>query len=236
MFLKECKNKYRYAGFIGLLTFIGFRLANVFAYFDCLRTMTLEDKDIDNKYKQSPEGLEIRFLSETEILEYSRNPDYQLTDDFLGRALENGDRCLAILDGDKLASYGWYSTKPTKVTGQFQLHFSNQWVYMHHGYTNPNYRGKRLHAIGMARATKLFTEMGYKGLVSIVASENAASLKSTRRLGYRENGKIFLFARMNRYLVMQSIGARRAGLYMSAMDESFNSIVLNKPQEIQVAS
>ena len=197
--------------------------------------MTLELKDIDEKYRVDPEGLQMRFLTRDEVIEYSSNPKYNLTNDFLDRSLKNGDHCLAILDGNTIASYGWYSTKPTKVTGEFQLNFRNDWVYMHHGFTNPDYRGKRLHAIGMAKATETFTEKGYKGLVSIVASENAASLKSTRRLGYVETGKLYLFARMNRYLVIQSFAAKKSGVFLSPLSEDLNSLVINKPTPDKVA-
>lgn len=225
---QELKNIYNYSGLKGALTYIGYRIANTFVYFDCLRTMTLIEKDIDPKNFTVPEGMVCRPLSKEEVLRYSKVEKYQLTEDFLEQSLDNDDVCLAILEGEELASYGWYSKHPTKVTGEFNLHFSDRWVYMHHGYTNPDFRGKRLHAIGMANATRIFTEQGFDGLCSIVASENAFSLKSTRRLGYVETGKIFIFATLGRYLVAHSPGAHRTAMWLSPKTEELKSWIINE--------
>jgi len=42
------------------------------------------------------------------------------------------------------------------------LHFDQAWTYMYKGYTVPAYRGKRLHAVGMCRALRAFTEEARK--------------------------------------------------------------------------
>ena len=103
------------------------------------------------------------------------------------------------MDGDFLASYGWYSTKPTAISDELNLHFDPQWVYMYKGYTHPSYRGQRLHAIGMAKALEAFSEEGYKGLISYVATNNYASLKSVYRMGYRNIGKVKVVKKFNKY-------------------------------------
>ncbi len=93
---------------------------------------------------------EIRFLDEHEVLRFlEHEPTLRPTP--TREALARGDRCYAVLDGDRLASYGWYATRPLIVAAGLDLDFDPAYAYMHTGYTHADYRGKRLHAIGMTR-------------------------------------------------------------------------------------
>ena len=55
---------------------------------------------------------------------------------------------------------------------------------MYQGFTHPDYRGRRLHGIGMAGALQAVTEEGYRGLISCVETDNSRSLRSCLRMGY----------------------------------------------------
>lgn len=225
MLWSEIKAQYKTAGWKAVMIYVAIRVIDRLCYFEVLHTMSLQTKDVDPKYLNDPEsGLQGRFLSKAEVLAFAQNPKYQLTADYLSRSLENDDQCFAFVDNGVLAAYGWYSTKPTRVTGEFQVHFPDSWVYMHHGYTNPDYRGQRLHAIGMAQAARNFEQRGFHGLVSIVAGDNANSLKSVKRLGYRLTGRIYLFGRFNRYLVYPNAGAMQAKMGLTALREDITAM------------
>jgi hypothetical protein len=148
---------------------------------------------------QCPPG---RMLEAEEMHPYAADPENLLSDEFLAEAADKGDRCYALFDGDLLMSYGWYSTLPTRLTevpGEAYLHFDPSHAYMYHGFTRPEYRGRRLHAIGMSAALQELANEGLLGLVSYVVSSNFASLKSCERMGYETFG----------HLVMLKIGAQR---------------------------
>ena len=94
------------------------------------------------------------------------------------------------MDGDRLASYGWYATRPLIVAAGLYLDFDPAYAYMHTGYTHADYRGQRLHAIGMTRALQALTDEGSRGLVSCVDTDNVRSLRSCYRMGYSRFGII----------------------------------------------
>src|SRR5699024_6299583 len=124
---------------------------------------------------------------ESRLWQLARDPENALDASFLNEALAKGDRCYAILDGERLAAYGWYSRQPTRIDPpELLLGFDAGYVYMYKGLTRHEYRGQRLHAIGMNRALQHYLEQGAKGLVSYVESTNVDSLKSCFRLGYRQ--------------------------------------------------
>ena len=91
------------------------------------------------------------------------------------------------------------------------LHFDHAYTYMYKGYTVPAYRGKRLHAVGMCRALRAFTDEGKKGLISYVFSNNFASLHSVLRMGYRIFGEVYVLRAGTHAFTYATIGCRDYG-------------------------
>jgi hypothetical protein len=184
-----------------------------------LCTMKLTAAGVDAKFLTLPAGLEGRFLDEQEVLRWAEDPRLDLEVDFVRNSWRDGDRCYGILDGQTLASYGWYSKRPTMMTEDLRFHFDSDYVYMFKGFTLPAYRGKRLHAIGMANALRAYTELGSKGILSYVESNNFASLRSCRRMGYEDIGTIVVSKIRGRHYSFASPACRRYALRVDAISE-----------------
>ena len=168
------------------------RAVNRVVSFDVLRAMRVSMADVTSAEMFDAPGFEARFLSSAELEATALEGTHDFSPEFLARARERGDRCYGIFDGDTLASHGWYAERATPINEHYTLHFDAAYTYMFKGWTLPAYRGQRLHAIGMCRALRAFTEEGKRGLVSYVASNNFASLRSVARMGYRIFGNLYL--------------------------------------------
>jgi hypothetical protein len=183
------------------------RLLNRISLFKVLRGILL--LRVDPNFLDCATHLTPGFLDEEQLRRLARDPANELDASFLSEALAKGDRCYAILDGDKLAAYGWYSRRPTRIDPPaLLLGFDSRLVYMYKGLTRPEYRGQRLHAVGMNRALQHYLEHGAKGIISYVESTNFDSLKSCYRLGYRHFGSIYLWRVFGHYLRVYSPGCR----------------------------
>ncbi len=123
-------------------------------------------------------------------------------------ATARGDRCFGLIVDGTLVSYGWYSSMPTEAFDGLVLHFHRDYAYMYKGFTLPEFRGQRLHGIGMARSLAAHTADGKLGLVSFVQSNNFASLKSCYRLGYVDFGRLFAAKVNGRHLTHASRGCK----------------------------
>jgi hypothetical protein len=185
-----------------------------------LCTMKLTLEGLDKKYLELPSGMRGSFLDEASLLDRSRDPELDLEADMVRRSLQDGDRCYGILSGDTLASYGWYSKRPTMMTDDLRFHFDPDYVYMFKGFTLPAFRGKRLHAIGMARALEAYTALGSKGILSYVESNNFASLRSCRRMGYEDIGNIVVSKLGGRHYSFESPRCRQYGLRVDVVAPS----------------
>jgi hypothetical protein len=158
----------------------------------------------------------IRLLSPDEVLDFSDDPDNLLPPAFVAETAAKGDWCVGVLDGDGLASYGWYSSRPTVVDRDMTIHFSADYVYMYHGYTRPSYRGLNLHGLGLARAPALFSERGYAGVVTLADWANYASVRSAYRTGFSRVGAVVGLGRGPRAKFLVSRGCRPYGVSVEA--------------------
>ncbi len=177
-------------GYRAAFKVLRYSLWNKLGFYKELQGMTVTMETLDPSYLEGPESYEYRFLAENELREMAKDGTQGISDSFLDRVLPKGDTCFAIIDGDKVVSYGWYSDQPTHITPQLVLYFDKSWIYMYKGYTMNEYRGQRLHAIGMARALQAFTQKGYKGIISYVETSNFPSLRSCDRMGYKNFGRV----------------------------------------------
>lgn len=196
---------------------IAYRAANRLTEAMLLQGIKLDLNTLDPDYLETelpPDSVRWGFLGEAELVPRARAGEAELDLPFVEQALAKGDLCYGVIDGGAgagngsgtLASYGWYSSRPTPVSEGLTLHFDPTYAYMYKGFTLPAYRGKRLHGIGMARALEALVAQGKKGLVSYVKSNNFASLKSCYRMGYGDFGQIVV-ARLNgRYVTYATKG------------------------------
>lgn len=195
-------------GFAAALHDLAYRAANRVTTFDVLEGVTLTMESLDKSYLTSIGDAAWGFLDRERLLARTRLQPTDMTEPFVEEALRRGDRCFGILDGETLASYGWYSTRPTDIGEGLTLHFDPAFAYMYSGFTLPAYRGKRLHGIGMAGAMAALCGEGKKGLVSYVRSTNFASMRSCERMGYTRFGSLIVVKLGSQHYAYATPGCR----------------------------
>ena len=202
-----------------------YRALNKVASFQVLKGMTVRVEDVNDPSLFEAPGFDARFIDADALTKFAYDGTYDLSIEFLNKARARGDRCYALFDGETLASYGWYSDLPTPIDEHFVLHFDRAYTYMYKGYTVPAYRGKRLHAVGMCRALRAFTEEGKTGLISFVLSNNFASLKSITRMGYRIFGDVSLLRVGSRSFTHATRSCRDYGFWVEPLNPPHRGIV-----------
>jgi hypothetical protein len=176
-------------------------------------TLVLQPETLNPRALENPHGFRTGFLSDAQVLDVSRRSPKLFSAEFAARARANGDRCYGVFDRDQLASFGWYSHRPTTFDERFLAVFDPRYVYMHNGYTLPKYRGRHLHALGKAHALSAFIEQGFQGMLSYTESSNHASLRSAQRLGKKRFGRIW-YIRLGRHIRVFTVGCRSFGFYL----------------------
>jgi len=216
--LEDIRRDVRSGGIAGAALDVTYRALNKVTRFMALAMLSVTPDTVDRTFLSGNAEQVHRFLSPRELEASSRDPSNEMPPDFVSQALAKGDRCYAILSGGILASYGWYSRQETAVTEELTLHFSPEWVYMYNGYTRPEFRGQRLHAIGMARAMMEYAQEGCRGVVSFVEANNFSSLRSCYRMGYVKAGTIHALKLGRRYLIHVGRGCEPFGFGLRPVD------------------
>ena len=151
-----------------------------------------------------------KLIDERALREFARDPANEMSREFLDEALARGDQCYGIVDRGRLAAYGWYAFGPTPIgIPGVMLHYRRGYVYMYKGFTHKDYRGQRLHAIGMTRALAHYLARGRRGIVSYVESTNFDSLKSCFRMGYTVFGTVVIVKVFGRYRSFATPGCKK---------------------------
>lgn len=141
--------------------------------------------------------------------------DVDLSADFLNLAEASGDFCVGFFDGERLVAYGWYAAARTAWNDNVDVVFEDRWLYMYKGFTDPEYRGHKLHGFGMAEASRRAVDLGKQGLISGVSTANHRSLRSCANVGYARVGRTIAIEAFGRWRCWSSAGARRAGMRLA---------------------
>lgn len=211
-----------------------YRAVNRVLYFKILKVVKITRPD--PQFLECDPRFQCRFLDRDALLSFSREPRYDLSEGFLRQALAKGDECHGITDGEVLASYGWYAHEATPVEDDLLLRFNKSYVYMYKGYTQPEYRGQRLHAIGMTMALQEYLDRGYQGLLSYVEAHNFSSLKSCYRMGYEDVGKVYVARLFGRYFSFGTRGARDHGFAVEQVQPAAAAPAVVSPAQEQAVA
>jgi RimJ/RimL family protein N-acetyltransferase len=139
-------------------------------------------------------GWSFRLLTPEEVAHHAQDPAYDMGPEMAERMREKGDACFAILEGERLANYGFYARR--NITPEASglgfdypgLLLPPDVAYMYKGFTHPDYRGKGLHGWSIGLALRALAPQGVRALVSNVHWTNEASLHGCAKLGFVQLG------------------------------------------------
>ncbi len=172
--------------------------------------------DVSSLADQAPpdEAFTFRFLTAEEVAAYAQDAIYYLEPALADRVRAGRELCFAALSGDRLAAFGCYvldANHPEQAAG-VAMSYPPGVAYMSYGLTHPDFRGARLHGVGMALALRELAKRDITKLVSLVSWTNWASLKSCYRLGYINLGNMFVVGGRKRAVGIYPRAAKQLGV------------------------
>lgn len=183
----------------------------------CSRAVNDELLPLDTRYRAG-------FVDAAALRDYVGRVDYELPSGVFQSAVAAGDACFAIHEGRTLAAYQWYSTRAHAFADTVDVQWRPGLVYLHHAFTHPSYRGRRLNATATTLALRHYLAQGQAGVVCCVENDNQTSLRSFSRVGFYHVGTIVAFkvgrllgvrpsrnSLLDRFIVYNSPGCRSLG-------------------------
>ena len=116
--------------------------------------------------------------------------------------LENGHVvCFAAKSGGVLAGYAWFAVGNVPGELNYDVHpdtrlplfLPDDTAFVFHVFVTPEFRGKRIYAALIAKASHELSTRGISKLVLTTEACNESALRSVRRMGFTEIGQSWLF-------------------------------------------
>jgi GNAT superfamily N-acetyltransferase len=132
---------------------------------------------------------DIRTIGADEIQIHARDPELEISSDFLTRFAKRNDLCVGVFRSGRLVSYAFFASQTTLVHDQIKFAFDYGWIYVYKAFTVPAWRGKGLHQLCFQQAVLLSRNWKArphlpKGYVALVEPSNTASLTAFKKLGF----------------------------------------------------
>lgn len=174
---------------------------------------------------------EFRFLEAHEVAKYAEEPANELDAAMIDRAVGGRDLCFAVINEGRLAAYGWYALDAIEAEHNFgvAMSYPSTVACMYKGFTHPDFRGAKLHGVGMGLALQNLAQWGVTSLVSTADWTNDASLRSCDRLGYERLGRIVATGSKSFRLIRVPRIAQDRGVRFGRM-EARRATVASRPE------
>jgi hypothetical protein len=119
----------------------------------------------------------------------------QLGEDFvreLQSAAGRGDEIYAVFEDDRLANIACYAAGRTPLMHDLEVHFAAPSLYTYRNFTQPFFRGRRLHAAGLLGAASELFARGVPQILALCEWTNYPAMISLRRMGWQRSGVVWL--------------------------------------------
>jgi ribosomal protein S18 acetylase RimI-like enzyme len=160
----------------------------------------------------APPGLELRALSQAELLSRCRDPELDLREAMIQEALRRGDLCLGALDGGTLLGYVWFAYQTAPHVDGVWVKVPPHAVYRFKSFVRPTFRGRGIAAALYGVADAVVARPGLDSVVDCVAVQNPASIAATLKSGSRPLGAIAYWQASRWFVAFHSRSVRRLGL------------------------
>lgn len=189
---------------------IQFRLLKLVSWLPGLLVVGVYRSPLKSQPGMPPAGVRVALAEPLELLPYARQPNYQLSVEFLNEAAERGDICVVTEVAGELAAYGWVAYRTAPHVDGITVRFGPGHRYSYKALTLPAFRGQRLRGSFGVLAERDALEKVTHSLCFIDVN-NTASMKAEHRNGGRLVGYAGYVSLAGAMFAFASPGAKRYG-------------------------
>jgi hypothetical protein len=145
-----------------------------------------------------PDGITVRLVQAEELLKAARDPELDMSSEFVHSALARGDIAFGAFDGDSMVCYSWRAFSSVPHVDGAWVKFDPPYHYGYKAFTRSSHRGRRILVAVALFADSYLLERGRVAQVAFTDIHNFASLAAqkvarSRRIGLAGYVKWFGF-------------------------------------------
>lgn len=154
---------------------------------------------------------EYRLLGEAELVRFSRDPELEMTEEFVRAAFQRGDICVGALRNGLLTGYSWFAFDTAPDLDGIWVSFSPQARYGYKSFVRPAFRGAGVMTEMSLYADAICRAKGKTFGIGFIDTHNFASYRAAHRSGGRTVGYAGYLNCLGGTLTFHSPGAKCNG-------------------------
>lgn len=154
-------------------------------------------------------------LTEREALTWCEDPGMDLTPGPVAASYARGDLCVGVTEGGHPVGYVWFAFGAAPHADAW-VQFDGATRYAYKAFIRAESRGRRISQELYTRAGEICPRRGRTQALVLVYTDNAVSLRASRRAGRRTIGWAGYWKCFGRILPFRTPGARRFGMRFSS--------------------
>lgn len=156
-------------------------------------------------------GLELRVLSEAELLAWSADPELDLSERMIRDALRSGGVCVGAVANGKLAGYVWFAYDAAPHLKGVWVQIPGEAIYRYKSFVRPAYRGRRIAPSLYRFADGVVSRPGREYVLNCIAIHNFPSIAASKTSGGKTLGYLAYWQAGSRFISFHSKSLKRCG-------------------------
>lgn len=162
-------------------------------------------------------GLAYVPMTEGDALSWCEDPEMDLTPRQVAASYARGDLCVGVSEAGRPVGYVWFAFGSAPHADVW-VEFNDATRYAYKAFIRASYRGRRISQELYTMAGEICPRRGRTQALVIVYTDNAVSLRASRRAGRRAVGWAGYWKCFGRIIPFRTPGAGTSGMRFSAAD------------------
>lgn len=159
----------------------------------------------------SSQPWQYQLLTEAELVQFSRDPELEMTPEFIRAAAKRGDICVGALRNQVLVGYSWFAFETAPHLDGLWVAFPRGARYGYKSFVRPAFRGAGLMTSISLYSDAICRARGKTSGIGFIDTHNFASYRAAHRSGGRTVGYAGYLNCSGRTFTFRSAGAKRHG-------------------------
>lgn len=170
-------------------------------------------------------GLELRMLSEAELLAWSADRELDLSERMIRDTLRRGGVCVGAVAGRELAGYVWFAYDAAPHLEGVWVQVPGEAIYRYKSFVRPAYRGRGIAPSLYRFADSVVSRPGREYVLNCIATHNFSSIAASKASGGKTFGYLAYWQAGSRFISVHSQSLKPSGFRFYLKEHDPNPFV-----------
>ena len=132
-----------------------------------------------------PSALAMRWADKGDLMAINALQGFVKETDFMEASLDRGDRCLLLVEGQRICGFAWATFSDFRLAPWYTLKLRPGWCYLVYIFVHPEFSGRGVGSTLLGSLMAAIRDQGGTHMVSGMYADWQASLRMHTKMGFR---------------------------------------------------